>query len=128
MTRLERVLDKLTPKRWPVRWRLAAVSATLTLVILVIFALVVGRLTSNRLQADFNDDVHGTAATIAGLRPRSKSASKVARDSALAAPQHGDTRELRSQVRSPERPTDPDGNRNVLPYLGPVTSPRWAGW
>ncbi|HMC06128.1 MAG TPA: HAMP domain-containing sensor histidine kinase [Solirubrobacterales bacterium] len=55
----------LMPKRWPVRWRLAAVSATLTLVILVIFALVVGRLTSNRLHNDFNDDVRGTASTIA---------------------------------------------------------------
>ena len=57
MKRLERLLAPLTPKRWPVRWRLAAVSAVLTLVILVIFALVVGRLTSNRLHGDFNDDV-----------------------------------------------------------------------
>jgi two-component system, OmpR family, sensor kinase len=66
MSRLERLVGALTPKRWPVRWRLAAVSATLTLIILVAFALVVGRLTSNRLQGDFNDDVRGTAFTIAG--------------------------------------------------------------
>src|SRR4029078_2714755 len=66
MKRLERILDRLTPKRWPVRWRLAAVSAALTLVILVIFAVVVGRLTSNRLQGDFDNDVRVTAATIAG--------------------------------------------------------------
>jgi signal transduction histidine kinase len=65
MKRLERLASALTPKRWPVRWRLAAVSATLTLIILVVFALVVGRLTSNRLHNDFNDDVQGTAATIA---------------------------------------------------------------
>jgi two-component system OmpR family sensor kinase len=57
MKRLERLLAALTPKRWPVRWRLAAVSATLTFLILVIFALVVGRLTSNRLHGDFNDDL-----------------------------------------------------------------------
>ena len=57
MKRLERILAALTPKRWPVRWRLAAVSATLTLIILVIFAVVVGRLTSNRLQSDFNDEL-----------------------------------------------------------------------
>src|SRR3954454_6191127 len=57
MKRLERILEVLTPKRWPVRWRLAAVSAVLTFVILVIFALVVGRLTSNRLHSDFNDDL-----------------------------------------------------------------------
>ena len=49
MKRLERLRAALTPKRWPVRWRLAAVSAVLTFLILVIFALVVGRLTSNRL-------------------------------------------------------------------------------
>jgi two-component system, OmpR family, sensor kinase len=65
MKRLERLAAALTPKSWPVRWRLAAVSATLTLIILVVFALVVGRLTSNRLHSDFNDDVHGRAATLA---------------------------------------------------------------
>jgi signal transduction histidine kinase len=57
MKRLERIVEVLTPKRWPVRWRLAAVSASLTFLILVIFALVVGRLTSNRLQGDFNADL-----------------------------------------------------------------------
>jgi signal transduction histidine kinase len=66
MKRLERLLAALTPKRWPVRWRLAAVSATLTLIILVIFAVVVGRLASNRLHDDFYDDVRSTAFTIAG--------------------------------------------------------------
>jgi two-component system, OmpR family, sensor kinase len=65
MKRLERILARLTPKRWPVRWRLAAVSAALTLIILVVFALVVGRLTANRLHSDFNNDVRGTASTIA---------------------------------------------------------------
>ena len=63
---LERILAALTPKRWPVRWRLAAVSATLTLIILVIFAVLVGRLTSHRLHSDFNDDLRKTAITIAG--------------------------------------------------------------
>ncbi len=61
MKRLERVLDFLTPKRWPIRWRLAAVSAVLTFVILVIFALVVGRLTQNRLRGDFNQDLQRSA-------------------------------------------------------------------
>src|SRR5436190_5744829 len=65
MKSVERLASRLTPKRWPVRWRLAAVSATLTLIILVIFALVVGRLTSNRLHSDFNDDVRGTSTTLA---------------------------------------------------------------
>jgi two-component system OmpR family sensor kinase len=61
MKRLERLLEALTPKRWPVRWRLAAVSAVLTFLILVIFALVVGRLTSNRLRTDFNQDLQRSA-------------------------------------------------------------------
>ena len=65
MKRLERLAAALTPKRWPVRWRLAAVSAALTFLILVIFALVVGRLTSNRLRADFNQDVQTTAVAAA---------------------------------------------------------------
>ena len=65
MKRLERVLAALTPKRWPVRWRLAAVSATLTLVILVVFAVVVGRLVSHRLQSDFNEELHDTATRLA---------------------------------------------------------------
>src|SRR3954467_9750976 len=64
MKRLERILEVLTPKRWPVRWRLAAGSAVLTFVILVIFALVVGRLTSNRLEADFNSDLTRYAANL----------------------------------------------------------------
>ena len=42
MKRLERLRAALTPKRWPVRWRLASVSAVLTFLILVIFALVGG--------------------------------------------------------------------------------------
>jgi signal transduction histidine kinase len=65
MKRLERIVAALTPKRWPVRWRLAAVSTILTLVILVIFAVVVGRLTSNRLQSDFDDELRDTAARLA---------------------------------------------------------------
>jgi signal transduction histidine kinase len=65
MKRLERLLAALIPQRWPVRWRLAAVSATLTLIILVVFALVVGRFTSHRIHSDFNDELRKTALTIA---------------------------------------------------------------
>jgi two-component system, OmpR family, sensor kinase len=54
-----------TPQRWPVRWRLAAVSAMLTLIILVGFAAVVGRLTTNKLENDFRDDLRGTAGQLA---------------------------------------------------------------
>jgi two-component system, OmpR family, sensor kinase len=54
-----------TPKGWPVRWRLAAVSAMLTLIILVGFAAVVGRLTANKLESDFRDDLRATARQLA---------------------------------------------------------------
>jgi two-component system, OmpR family, sensor kinase len=65
MKGLESILAVLSPKRWPVRWRLAAVSATLTLIILVIFAIVVGRLVGNRLNGDFNDELRDTATRLA---------------------------------------------------------------
>ena len=51
----------LSVRRWPVRWRLAGVSAGLTLLILVVFALVVGQLASDRIKDDFNDELIGTA-------------------------------------------------------------------
>jgi two-component system OmpR family sensor kinase len=53
------------PRRWPLRWRLAVVSAALTLVILVGFALVVGWLVTDRLRDDFRDDVSQTANQLA---------------------------------------------------------------
>jgi two-component system, OmpR family, sensor kinase len=57
MKKPERLSSALTPKRWPVRWRLAAVSAALTFLILVMFAVVVGRLTENRMQGSFDDEL-----------------------------------------------------------------------
>jgi len=54
------------PRLWPVRWRLAAVSAVLTFLILVVFAVVVGRLTSNRIQHDFDAELTDAAGSIAG--------------------------------------------------------------
>src|SRR5215203_1161705 len=69
MKRLEQLLAALTPKRWPVRWGLAAVSAGLTFLILIIFAMVVGWLTSNRLQSNFNDELHDQAEGIAFQLP-----------------------------------------------------------
>jgi two-component system, OmpR family, sensor kinase len=50
-----------TPSRWPVRWRIAAVSASLTLLILLVFAAVVGRLVSDRMEDDFHDEMWSAA-------------------------------------------------------------------
>jgi two-component system, OmpR family, sensor kinase len=54
----------LSPSRWPVRWRLAGVSAGLTFVILLVFAAGVGRLVENRLRSDFRDELEAAASQI----------------------------------------------------------------
>jgi two-component system, OmpR family, sensor kinase len=53
------------PSRWPVTWRLAAVSAALTFLILVVFALIVGRLVADRLTDDFHDELRTSANALA---------------------------------------------------------------
>jgi two-component system, OmpR family, sensor kinase len=55
----------LRPSTWPVRWRLAAASAGLTLAILLIFAAVIGRLASERIRSDFNGELHGAVRALA---------------------------------------------------------------
>ena len=52
-------------RRKPVRLRLAVVSGGLTAVILIGFAIVVGRLVKDRIEDDFRDDLQGTANAIA---------------------------------------------------------------
>ena len=54
------------PRGWPLRWRLAAVSAGLTMAILIVFAVVIGRLAEDRIQDDFNEELVTAAAQIAG--------------------------------------------------------------
>jgi len=52
-------------RRLPVRLRIAIVSATLTAVILIAFAAVVGRDVTGRLHDDFENELRGQAATLA---------------------------------------------------------------
>jgi signal transduction histidine kinase len=47
--------------RWPVRWRIAGISAGLTLLILLCFALIVGRLATAKIKGDFEDEVRTKA-------------------------------------------------------------------
>ena len=56
---------RFSPARWPVRWRLAGVSAILTFVILLTFAAVVGKLSQERLENDFRNELQATANRIA---------------------------------------------------------------
>jgi two-component system OmpR family sensor kinase len=59
----------LHPHSWPLRWRLTAVLAGTTCLILVGFALVVGRLASNRLHNDFDTDLKTSAKALAARVP-----------------------------------------------------------
>ncbi len=54
------------PRSWPVRWRLAAVSSGLTLVILVLFGGLIGQIATQRIRDDFNSEVHSAAQILAG--------------------------------------------------------------
>jgi two-component system, OmpR family, sensor kinase len=60
----------LHPHSWPLRWRLTAVLAGTTCLILVAFALVVGRLASNRLHSDFDTELKSNATKIAAHVPK----------------------------------------------------------
>jgi signal transduction histidine kinase len=55
----------LRPAHWPIRWRLAGVSAGLTLIILIVFAAVVGRLATDRMRSDFEDEIRSAASELA---------------------------------------------------------------
>jgi two-component system, OmpR family, sensor kinase len=46
------------PRAWPVRWRLAAVSSGLTLVILLVFGGTIGQIATTRIRDDFNGEVN----------------------------------------------------------------------
>jgi two-component system OmpR family sensor kinase len=56
----------LRPRSWPVRWRLAAVSAGLTFVILVLFGGAIGQIATQRIRDDFNGEVSSAAKILAG--------------------------------------------------------------
>jgi two-component system, OmpR family, sensor kinase len=58
-------------RRLPIRWRLAGGSALLTLVILLGFAVIVGVLTTRRIESDFNRQVADAATDLQNtVRPR----------------------------------------------------------
>jgi two-component system OmpR family sensor kinase len=53
------------PRNWPVRWRLAAVSAGLTLAILLLFGAIIGNLAAQRVRDDFNREMKGAVSSLA---------------------------------------------------------------
>jgi len=52
-------------ERIPVRWRIAVTTAGLTLLILVVFALVLGQVVGNRIRNDFRDELQSAARSLA---------------------------------------------------------------
>jgi two-component system, OmpR family, sensor kinase len=54
------------PRSWPVRWRLAAVSSGLTLIILLLFGGAIGQIATQRIRDDFNNEVHSAVQILAG--------------------------------------------------------------
>jgi two-component system, OmpR family, sensor kinase len=55
----------MNPRGWPVRWRLAATSAGLTLGILVLFGVIVGNLAAQRIRNDFDHEMKSAVTTLA---------------------------------------------------------------
>ncbi|MFL5834564.1 MAG: ATP-binding protein [Solirubrobacterales bacterium] len=56
----------MKPKSWPVRWRLALVSSGLTLVILLLFGGLIGKIATDRISDDFNGEVKSAGQILAG--------------------------------------------------------------
>ncbi|HEX4752268.1 MAG TPA: ATP-binding protein [Solirubrobacterales bacterium] len=52
------------PRAWPVRWRIASVSAGLTLAILMVFGGVIGQIATIRIRDDFNNEVHNAVESL----------------------------------------------------------------
>ncbi|HEY7122292.1 MAG TPA: HAMP domain-containing sensor histidine kinase [Solirubrobacterales bacterium] len=52
-------------ERIPVRWRIALTTAGLTLLILVIFALVLGQVVGNRIRSDFRSELRSASSALA---------------------------------------------------------------
>lgn len=53
------------PRSWPVRWKLAAVSATLTFLILLLFGGAIGQIATQRIRDDFNNEVRTAVRSLA---------------------------------------------------------------
>ncbi|HEY8083938.1 MAG TPA: HAMP domain-containing sensor histidine kinase [Solirubrobacterales bacterium] len=56
---------RLRPSNWPVRWRLTVTSAGLTLLILLIFAAIIGQVATKQVRDDFDGEVQGAAQSLA---------------------------------------------------------------
>jgi len=63
---LDRVREsRKWPPHWPIQWKLAAVSAGITFVILIAFGFAVGQITTNQLRDNYEADTNAKAKEIA---------------------------------------------------------------
>ena len=84
-------------ERIPVRWRIAITTAGLTLLILVVFALVLGQVVGNRIRSDFRDGATQRAARSLAARPASQDTPS---EPSSKAPNSASVRAARGRRRS----------------------------
>jgi two-component system OmpR family sensor kinase len=77
-------------RRLPIRFRLAAISAGLTFVILLLFALMVGKFAADQVRSSFDDDLGRTAADLEQRLPLAAGPTDFFDDKAVEAASSGD--------------------------------------
>jgi signal transduction histidine kinase len=77
-------------RRLPIRFRLAAISAGLTFVILLLFALVVGKFAADQVRSSFDDDLRRTATDLEQRLPVAGDPAQFFDDRVVEAASSGD--------------------------------------
>lgn len=117
------------PPHWPIQWKLAAVSAGITFVILVAFGFAVGQITTNQLRENFTADTEAKANELAAE----------IRDRNVTTPAYiGDEELLNNLLSSVNGAADLTSVANEITYrppnthdLGPITRvgiSQYEGW
>lgn len=97
------------PPHWPIRWKLAAVSAGITFVILVTFGLAVGQITTNQLRENYAADTEAKALELAAE----------IRETQLVTPAYGDDVVLNELLSSVNGSADFTSLANWITYAPP---------
>jgi two-component system, OmpR family, sensor kinase len=101
------------PRSWPVRWRLATVSAGLTLLILLLFGGAIGQIATQRIRDDFNNEIRSAGRVLASELQISYSA--------FGAPQLEAGPQLKSFVRLNDASAHVyDINGNLIEFTRPL--------
>ena len=74
----------------PIRFRLALISAGLTFVILMLFALLVGKFAADQVRGSFDDDLRRTAADLEQRLPLAAGPAQFFSDESVEAASSGD--------------------------------------